>query len=50
MFVNGCARLQVTNASACRVGFDYADEGVNNQNARALLEHYCLCVDDKLCK
>lgn len=46
----GCKTVVVTNATACHVGFDYKDPGVNNRNARALLAHYCICVDEKLCK
>lgn len=48
--VSGCKTFQASNASACKVGFDYKDPGVNDTNARALLVHYCLCVDEKLCK
>ena len=40
---NGCKTFRSSNASACRVGFDYADTGVNERNARALLVHYCIC-------
>ena len=50
MCVSGCETVQITNATACEVGFDYKDKGVNNQNARALLVHYCICHDNKLCK
>lgn len=50
VFFAGCKTFQASNASACNVGFDYKDPGVNDTNARALLVHYCLCVDDKLCK
>ena len=46
----GCARLQVSNASTCAIPFDYSDEGVNEQNARGLLIHYCLCKDENLCE
>ncbi len=46
----GCANFNASNASACVVPFDYGDEGVNDQNARALLIHYCICKDEKACK
>ena len=49
MCVSGCKTLNTTNATACHVGFDYADTSVNDRNARALLKHYCICFDDKLC-
>ena len=45
----GCTKLQTSNASACVIPFDYGDEGVNAQNARALLVHYCLCKDARAC-
>ncbi len=38
-----------SNLPACRIAFDYKDTGVNDQNARALLVHYCLCVDAQRC-
>lgn len=50
MLGGGCTKLQVSNASACLVPFDYADEGVNEQNARALLMYYCVCKDARMCK
>ena len=50
MLGGGCTKLQVSNASACLVPFDYADEGVNEQNARALLMYYCICKDARMCK
>lgn len=50
MFIVGCKTLTVTNATACEVGFDYKDPNVNEQNARALLTHYCICKDEKLCQ
>ena len=46
----GCTTWQTSSAGACAVPFDYGDEGVNAQNARALLIHYCLCKDEKACK
>lgn len=46
----GCTKLQISNTSACQVPFDYADEGVNEQNARALLMYYCICEDEKACQ
>lgn len=46
----GCTKLQISNASACLVPFDYGDEGVNDQNAKALLIHYCLCKDENACQ
>ena len=46
----GCTTWQTSNASACLVPFDYGDDGVNDQNARALLIHYCICRDEKACK
>lgn len=48
--VSGCRTWGASNATACRVGFDYTDTGVNDQNARALLKHYCICVDEALCE
>lgn len=48
--VNGCKTVNVSNTTACQVGFDYSDNGVNEQNARALLSHYCICYDEELCK
>ena len=48
-FAGGCKTFQASNASACRVGFDYQDPGVNEQNARALLVHYCLCNRASAC-
>lgn len=46
----GCTKSQmVRTESVCRISFDYGDEGVNDQNARALLIHYCLCKDEKQC-
>lgn len=50
MCAGGCKTLKASNTSACRVAFDYQDPGVNDQNARALLVHYCLCVDERGCK
>ena len=50
MCVSGCKTLKTSNATACHVGFDYSDEGVNERNARALLKHYCLCFDEGACK
>ena len=46
----GCKTFQASNAAACRVEFDYADPGVNEQNARALLVHYCLCRNAQPCR
>ena len=45
----GCKTAPVTNATACEVGFDYKDTGVNERNARALLAHYCICKDKSAC-
>ncbi len=50
MLSAGCATWRASNASACLVPFDYTDENVNDQNARALLIHYCLCKDERACK
>lgn len=50
MCVSGCGTLRTTNATACYVGFDYTDEGVNDKNARALLKHYCICFNEDVCK
>ena len=50
LYASGCATFPATNRTACYVGFDYTDEGVNDQNARALLKHYCICVDEALCE
>lgn len=47
---SGCKTWRASNATACRVGFDYKDPGVNDQNARALLTHYCLCVNPRPCQ
>ena len=49
-FLTGCVRFQASNATACNVGFDYDDNSVNKQNKKALLVHYCICFDDKLCE
>lgn len=49
MLVIGCKTYQTSNNSACIIPFDYSDEGVNDENARALLIHYCLCKDPKAC-
>ena len=46
----GISSNRRSNAPACMVGFDYKDEGVNDTNARALLSHYCLCVEAKFCQ
>lgn len=44
MFASGCRTAPVkSNAAICRIRFDYADPGVNDQNARALLSFYCAC-------
>lgn len=48
--VSGCRTLNVSNATACNVGFDYGDSGVNEQNVDALLAHYCICVDKSFCE
>ena len=48
-FVVGCTTLQTSSASVCLIPFDYADEGINEQNARALLLYYCLCKNEKAC-
>lgn len=46
----GCTKsVMVQTDSVCHIPFDYGDEGVNVQNARALLIHYCLCKDEKPC-
>ena len=52
MCVGGCVKYQrATNATICEnVHFDYADEGVNDTNARGLLLFYCLCEDNKACE
>ena len=47
---SGCKTWRASNATACRVGFDYKDPGVNDQNARALLKHYCLCKGSPVCQ
>lgn len=41
--VGGCARLSVNTESICDIVFDYSDEGINDVNAKAMLEYYCLC-------
>lgn len=48
----GCAKYhKATTATVCNsVHFDYADEGVNDTNARALLTFYCICEDEKACE
>lgn len=46
---NACASYPASNATACRVAFDYADPAVpllNGQNARALLTLHCVCKPD----
>lgn len=48
--VSGCRTIDVTNATACHVGFDYYDTGANDQNVKALMAHYCICVDSKACE
>ena len=51
LVMGACApKTYISNASACLIPFDYGDEGVNAQNARALLVHYCLCKDEKACE
>lgn len=50
MFATGCQTLKASNATACAINFDYKDTGVNDQNARALLVHYCICKDKKACE
>lgn len=43
---NACASYPASNATACRIAFDYADPAVpllNEQNARALLTLHCVC-------
>lgn len=52
MCVQGCAVYhRATTATICdSVHFDYADEGVNDTNARALLTYYCICEDSKACE
>ena len=50
ILIGGCATLRTTNASACLVPFDYEDTGANEQNKRAMLAFYCICVDESPCK
>ncbi len=50
MCAAGCSTFPASKAPACRVDFDYRDPGVNEQNARALLVHYCLCIDGAPCR
>lgn len=47
--LTGCKTVTVSNTTACHVGFDYDDKGVNEQNAKALLAHYCICFDETIC-
>lgn len=47
---SGCRTIDVSNATACHVGFDYYDTGANDQNVMALRAHYCICVDEKACE
>ena len=47
--ISGCATSVGSNASACQIVFDYRDPGVNERNARALLVHYCLCHNPRIC-
>ena len=47
----GCRSVTVNNDTACYVGFDYSDTGVNTRNATALIRHFCICnPDNKDCK
>lgn len=47
----GCKSYQISDNSACYVGFDYSDCNVNQQNKRALLKHFCICnPDNEVCK
>lgn len=49
-FATGCRTIK-NNHTTCYVGFDYKDKGVNDQNVKALVRHYCLCnPESKKCK
>lgn len=41
--IAGCKSISPSNATACHVGFDYSDTGVNTRNATALIRHFCIC-------
>lgn len=42
----GCKSITISNDTACHVGFDYTDTGVNSRNATALIRHFCICNPD----
>lgn len=51
LFAAGCTKLTANREDVCRINFDYTDNGINDQNAYALLEYYCLCnPETETCK